>query len=67
MIHVFELQEGDSRYRHRDVAKVLFISMLGYPTQFAQVECLKLVASSRRVAFSSDRRPRGIDAHSTFR
>lgn len=40
-------REGDSRYRHRDVAKVLFISMLGYPTQFAQVECLKLVASSR--------------------
>ncbi|XP_026192774.1 AP-1 complex subunit gamma-2 [Cyclospora cayetanensis] len=40
-------REGDSRHRHRDVAKVLFISMLGYPTQFAQVECLKLVASPR--------------------
>ncbi|PFH34313.1 adaptin n terminal region domain-containing protein [Besnoitia besnoiti] len=40
-------KEGDSRYRHRNVAKVLFISMLGYPTQFAQLECLKLLASPR--------------------
>ncbi|CBZ55271.1 hypothetical protein NCLIV_056950 [Neospora caninum Liverpool] len=40
-------KEGDGRYRHRNVAKVLFISMLGYPTQFAQLECLKLLASPR--------------------
>jgi len=29
------------------VAKLLFIHMLGYPTHFGQVECLKLVASPR--------------------
>lgn len=44
---LFLPQEGDGRYRHRNVAKVLFISMLGYPTQFAQLECLKLLASPR--------------------
>ena len=32
--------------RHRSVAKLLFIQMMGYPTQFGQVECLKLIASS---------------------
>ena len=31
--------------RHRNVAKLLFISMMGYPTQFGQIECLKLIAS----------------------
>ena len=31
--------------RHRSVAKLLFIQMMGYPTQFGQVECLKLIAS----------------------
>lgn len=40
-------KEGDSQYRHRNVAKLLFIHMLGYPTQFGQMECLKLIASSR--------------------
>ncbi|OMJ66712.1 hypothetical protein SteCoe_36355 [Stentor coeruleus] len=32
--------------RHRSVAKLLFIQMMGYPTQFGQVECLKLIASN---------------------
>ena len=32
--------------RHRSVAKLLFIHMMGYPTQFGQVECLKLIASN---------------------
>jgi hypothetical protein len=31
--------------RHQNVAKLLFIHMLGYPTHFGQVECLKLIAS----------------------
>ncbi|OMJ81382.1 hypothetical protein SteCoe_18173 [Stentor coeruleus] len=34
------------KYRHRSVAKLLFIQMMGYPTQFGQVECLKLIASN---------------------
>lgn len=33
-------------FRHRNVAKLMFIQMLGYPTQFGQVECLKLIASN---------------------
>ncbi|CAD7973183.1 unnamed protein product [Amoebophrya sp. A25] len=40
-------REEDSNYRHRNVAKLLFIHMLGYPTAFGQMECLKLIASSR--------------------
>lgn len=40
-------KEDASAYRHRNVAKLLFINMLGYPTHFGQLECLKLIASSR--------------------
>eukprot|EP00850_Spirogloea_muscicola_P007406 SM000037S13541 [mRNA] locus=s37:534342:540282:+ [translate_table: standard] len=31
-------------HRHRNVAKLMFVHMLGYPTHFGQMECLKLVA-----------------------
>ena len=27
-------------------AKLMFISMLGYPTHFGQMECLKLISSN---------------------
>eukprot|EP00392_Amoebophrya_sp_AT5.2_P003401 g3406.t1 len=40
-------REEDGGYRHRNVAKLLFIHMLGYPTHFGQMECLKLIASPR--------------------
>lgn len=36
-------EEGESR--QRNVAKLLFIHMLGYPTHFGQMECLKLIVS----------------------
>lgn len=38
-------KEDDQDYRHRNVAKLMFIHMLGYPTHFGQMECLKLIAS----------------------
>ncbi|CAI5473929.1 unnamed protein product [Closterium sp. Yama58-4] len=38
-------KENDIEYRHRNVAKLMFIHMLGYPTHFGQMECLKLIAS----------------------
>ena len=34
----------DSPYRHRNVAKLLYIHMLGYPTHHGQLEALKLIA-----------------------
>eukprot|EP00124_Ichthyophonus_hoferi_P000573 Ihof_evm7s22 gene=Ihof_evmTU7s22 len=40
-------KEEDTEYRTRNVAKVLYIHMLGYPTHFAQLECLKLIASPK--------------------
>jgi AP-1 complex subunit gamma-1 len=33
--------------RHHNIAKLLYIQMLGYPAQWGQIECLKLVASPR--------------------
>jgi AP-1 complex subunit gamma-1 len=36
-----------NNFRHRNVAKLLFIHMLGYPSHFGQMECLKLIASPR--------------------
>lgn len=37
----------DNDARARDVAKLLYIHMLGYPAHFGQMECLKLIASPR--------------------
>ncbi|GAB2297329.1 hypothetical protein Dimus_031439 [Dionaea muscipula] len=39
------ITENDPVYRHRNLAKLMFIHMLGYPTHFGQMECLKLIAS----------------------
>lgn len=39
------INENDADYRHRNLAKLMFIHMLGYPTHFGQMECLKLIAS----------------------
>ncbi|ORY07486.1 gamma-adaptin [Basidiobolus meristosporus CBS 931.73] len=41
----FKEENTDSRYNN--VAKLLYIHMLGYPAHWGQIECLKLVASSR--------------------
>ncbi|KAJ8913851.1 hypothetical protein NQ315_003760 [Exocentrus adspersus] len=40
-------REEDSVWRCRNIAKLLYIHMLGYPAHFGQLECLKLIASSR--------------------
>ncbi|GAA6008069.1 hypothetical protein JCM11491_001870 [Sporobolomyces phaffii] len=40
-------KEEDSFTRHHNIAKLLYIHMLGYPAHFGQIECLKLVASPR--------------------
>ena len=36
-------KEQDNAHRHRNVAKLMFMHMLGYPTHFGQMECLKYV------------------------
>ncbi|KAL1916302.1 uncharacterized protein VTP21DRAFT_5919 [Calcarisporiella thermophila] len=41
----FKEENNDARYSN--VAKLLYIHMLGYPAHFGQIECLKLVASNR--------------------
>jgi AP-1 complex subunit gamma-1 len=38
-------RDNDHDYRHRNVAKLMFIHMLGYPTHFGQMECIKLIAA----------------------
>ncbi|KAF8751594.1 Adaptor protein complex AP-1 gamma subunit [Rhizoctonia solani] len=40
-------KEEDSLRGHNNIAKLLYIHMLGYPAHFGQIECLKLVASPR--------------------
>ena len=39
------IKEEDEQYRHRNVAKLMYIHMLGYPTHFGQMECLKLISA----------------------
>ena len=39
-------KDQDVTYRHRNVAKLMYIQMLGYPTHFGQMETLKLIASN---------------------
>ncbi|XP_078335673.1 AP-1 complex subunit gamma-1-like isoform X3 [Crassostrea virginica] len=40
-------RDQDNTYKCRNLAKLLYIHMLGYPAHFGQLECLKLVASSK--------------------
>ncbi|XP_025827402.1 AP-1 complex subunit gamma-2-like isoform X8 [Panicum hallii] len=40
------ISENEPELRHRNMAKLMFIHMLGYPTHFAQMECLKLIAAA---------------------
>ena len=37
-------KEGKDHYRNRCMLKLLYISMLGYPTEFGQMEVIKLIA-----------------------
>ena len=34
------VSDNDNDYRHRNLANLMFIHMLGYPTYFGQMECL---------------------------
>eukprot|EP01100_Stratorugosa_tubuloviscum_P013222 TRINITY_DN650_c0_g1_i1.p1 TRINITY_DN650_c0_g1~~TRINITY_DN650_c0_g1_i1.p1 ORF type:complete len:831 (+),score=385.44 TRINITY_DN650_c0_g1_i1:59-2551(+) len=40
-----DIREDENDIRQRNVAKLLYIHMLGHPTHFAQMECLKLIVS----------------------
>jgi AP-1 complex subunit gamma-1 len=39
------IKEEEETFRHRNVAKLMYIHMLGYPTHFGQMECLKLISA----------------------
>lgn len=39
------IKDDKSTYRHRNVAKLLYVHMLGYPTHFGQMECIKLISA----------------------
>lgn len=41
------IKDEDSPFRHRNLAKLMYISMLGYSTSFAQMEVLRLIASGK--------------------
>ena len=38
-------KDEKSEYRPRNLAKLLYIHMLGFPSAFGQMECLKLIVS----------------------
>ncbi|KAE9420684.1 hypothetical protein Angca_006424, partial [Angiostrongylus cantonensis] len=40
-------REDESPWKCRNIAKLLYIHMLGYPAHFGQMECMKLVAQPR--------------------
>ena len=52
-------KDQDTTYRHRNVSKLMYIHMLGYPTHFGQMETLKLIAANgfpekvRKLIFSN--------------
>lgn len=39
-------KEEESKHRNRNIAKLLFFNLLGYPTHFGQFECIKCVSST---------------------
>lgn len=39
-------REQEPTHRHRNVAKLMYIHMMGYPTHYGQMETLKLIAGS---------------------
>ncbi|KAJ8901194.1 hypothetical protein NDN08_007043 [Rhodosorus marinus] len=46
--HIRDLfREEDTTFRRQNVLKLLFFHMNGYPTEWGQLECLKLCASAR--------------------
>ncbi|KAJ0404608.1 hypothetical protein P43SY_005566 [Pythium insidiosum] len=51
-------KDQDKQHRSRNVAKLLFIHMLGYPSHFGQMECVKLIASpyfaEKRMGYLAD-------------
>lgn len=54
--HIRDLfKEGDTAFRRRNIAKLLFFRMNGYETNFGMTECVKLCASDKfsdkRVAY----------------
>lgn len=40
-------RDEDNEARCRNIAKLLYVHMLGYPAHFGQLECLKLIASNK--------------------
>lgn len=38
------LKDAQSHYSHRNVAKLMYLHMLGYPTHWGQMECVTLIA-----------------------
>lgn len=40
-------RDDDTTWRCRNIAKLLYIHMLGYPTHFGQIEVMKLIAQPR--------------------
>ena len=46
-------RENNNMWRCRNVAKLLYIHMLGYPAHFGLMECLKLASSPRYYQLSS--------------
>ncbi|TKR93156.1 hypothetical protein L596_007661 [Steinernema carpocapsae] len=40
-------RDDDSPWKCRNIAKLLYIHMLGYPAHFGQMECMKLVAQPK--------------------
>ncbi|PWA85586.1 hypothetical protein CTI12_AA147980 [Artemisia annua] len=39
------ISDNRQDYSHRNLTKLMFIHMLGYPTYFGQMECLRLIAA----------------------
>ena len=48
-------KQSDGKSKAASIAKLVYLHMLGYPTHFGQMECLKLIAQNNSNSYAEKR------------